>query len=358
MSGRKRTLLVTGGAGFIGGALCRRLVAGGTWRVVNVDKLTYCGNLSSLSGLERSPNYSFHRADVADGEAMLALMRSEDADSVVHLAAETHVDRSIAGSEPFLQSNVIGTARLIEAALRHRDRLDGERREAFRFLHLSTDEVFGDAGDEGAPFVETSRYAPSSPYAASKAASDHLVRAWQRTYGLPALIANSSNNYGPWQHPEKLIPLMIVNAIRGLKLPVYGDGANVRDWLFVDDHAEALEALLRRGRVGQTYLVGARNERSNIAIVERICDRLDTRRPLAGGRSRRDLIAFVDDRPGHDRRYAVDPSKIEVELGWRPQTGFGEGLDRTIDWYLDNEGWWRSLQLPGVPDVTADGHTQ
>ena len=355
MTDHSQTLLVTGGAGFIGGAVCRRLVARGGWRIISVDKLTYCGNLVSLSDLGGSAAYTFHRADVCDAATMLAIMRSEDVDLVMHLAAETHVDRSIDASDPFLQTNVIGTSRLLEAARTYRDSLNHIRKGAFRFLHVSTDEVFGDAGEAGPPFNEETRYAPSSPYAASKAASDHLVRAWCRTYDIPVLIANASNTYGPWQYPEKLIPLMVINAIEGRSLPIYGDGGNVRDWLFVDDHAAALEVVLRYGRVGESYLVGARNQRSNVEMVELICERLDARRPLDSGRPRRELITFVSDRPGHDRRYAVDPSKIEGELGWQPQVGFEEGLDRTIDWYLDNADWWRSLRLAGVEASAAVG---
>jgi dTDP-glucose 4,6-dehydratase len=335
------TVLVTGGAGFIGSAVCRHLVAGGAWRVVNVDKLTYAAGLEALESTAGSPAYRFYRGDVCDEAAMLEIMRRERVDAVMHLAAETHVDRSIARSEHFVEANVVGTARLLDAALRYRDSVPAERQGAFRFHHVSTDEVFGDAGDGGRAFSEASAYAPSSPYAATKAAADHLVRAWHRTYGLPVVISNSTNSYGPYQHPEKLIPLMIANGIEGRKLPVYGDGANVRDWLFVEDHARALERVLSGGEVGETYLIGGRSERSNIEVVERICDFIDARLPI--GRPRRELIAFVEDRPGHDRRYSANPSKIERELGWRPETGFEEGLARTIDWYLANRDWWRRL---------------
>jgi dTDP-glucose 4,6-dehydratase len=339
----RRTVLVTGGAGFIGSAVCRRLVASGHWRVVNVDALTYCASLAAVESVAGAEGYVFHRADIRDEEQMVEIMRRERVDAVMHLAAETHVDRSIARSELFVDTNVLGTARLLNAALRHRDSLPADRQERYRFHHVSTDEVFGDAGADGAAFSEATPYSPSSPYAASKAASDHLVRAWHRTYGLPVLLSNSTNSYGPWQYPEKLIPLMIAHAIEERPMPVYGDGANVRDWLYVEDHARALERVLIEGAVGETYLVGARSERSNIDVVQRICDLVDARRPLGSGRSRRDLIAFVEDRPGHDRRYSADPSKIERELGWRPETGFEEGLERTVDWYLANEAWWRPL---------------
>ncbi|HEX9933015.1 MAG TPA: dTDP-glucose 4,6-dehydratase [Allosphingosinicella sp.] len=339
----RRTVLVTGGAGFIGSAVCRHLASSGRWCVVNVDALTYCGSLAALDEIAEEDAYSFHRADIRDEEAMLAIMRRERIDAVMHLAAETHVDRSIARSAPFVETNVLGTARLLDACLRYRDSLPVELQAPFRFHHVSTDEVFGDAGADGAAFSETTPYAPSSPYAASKAASDHLVRAWHRTYGLPVVLSNSTNSYGPWQYPEKLIPLMIGHAIEERPMPVYGDGGNVRDWLFVEDHARALERVLADGAVGETYIVGARSERSNVEVVERICDLIDARRPLGSGASRRSLIAFVEDRPGHDRRYSADPSKIERELGWRSEVGFEQGLARTVDWYLANEGWWRPL---------------
>ena len=336
-------MLVTGGAGFVGSAVCRHLINTGRYRVINADKLTYCGNLGSLRSIVDSPSYRFEQADIADGGAMRALMLDESVDAVIHLAAETHVDRSIAQADPFIGTNVVGTSRLLDATLAYWRALPPGRREAFRFHHVSTDEVFGDAGEHGPPFTETSPYAPSSPYAASKAGSDHLVRAWHRTYGLPVVISNSSNNYGPFQYPEKLVPLMILAAIEGRTLPVYGDGGNVRDWLHVDDHAHGLELVLRHGAVAETYLIGGSAERRNIEVVERLCDLIDERQPLAGGRRRRELIAFVVDRPGHDRRYAVDPSKVERALGWRPKRSFEEGLAQTVDWYLANEDWWRRL---------------
>lgn len=339
----RRNILVTGGAGFIGSALCRHLVRAGH-RVVNVDKLTYAGCPESLRVIENSPGYRFYRADICDQAAILDILRREGVDAIMHLAAESHVDRSIDGPAVFLETNVTGTFRLLDAALTYWRELRAEDRLRFRFHHVSTDEVFGDLPFDEGIFTEETPYAPSSPYSASKAASDHLVRAWHHTYGLPIVLSNCSNNYGPYHFPEKLIPLVILNALEGLPLPVYGKGANVRDWLFVEDHAAALEAVMTRGRLGESYNVGGRAERTNLAVVEAICDLLDDRRPLPGGRCRSDLITFVEDRPGHDRRYAIDPSKIERELGWRPQETFETGLARTIDWYLDNEWWWRPIR--------------
>jgi dTDP-glucose 4,6-dehydratase len=334
-------ILVTGGAGFIGSAVCRHMVAAGH-HVVNVDKLTYAGNLESLKALEGNPGYTFHRADICDEQAMLDILRAEQIDRIMHLAAESHVDRSIDGPAVFLETNVMGTFRLLDAALRHwRER--GEP-EGFRFHHISTDEVFGDLPFDEGVFTEETPYAPSSPYSASKAASDHFVRAWHETYGLPVVLSNCSNNYGPYHFPEKLVPLVILNGVEGKPLPVYGKGANVRDWLYVDDHARALELVIMSGRIGDSYNVGGRAERTNLEVVETICDILDRKRPLPDGRSRRTLINFVDDRPGHDRRYAIDPSKIERELGWRAAESFETGLAKTIDWYLGNEWWWRPIR--------------
>ncbi len=334
-------ILVTGGAGFIGSAVCRHLVDSGH-HVVNVDKLTYAGNLESLKALEGNSSYSFHRADICDEQAILAILRSERIDKIMHLAAESHVDRSIDGPAVFLETNVMGTFRMLDAALAWwRER---GRPEDFRFHHISTDEVFGDLPFDEGVFTEETPYAPSSPYSASKAASDHLVRAWHETYGLPVVLSNCSNNYGPYHFPEKLVPLVILNGLEGRALPVYGKGANVRDWLYVDDHARALETIIMTGKVGDSYNVGGRAERTNLEVVETICDLLDQRRPLADGRRRRSLIEFVADRPGHDRRYAIDPAKIENELGWRAQESFETGLARTIDWYLDNEWWWRPIR--------------
>jgi dTDP-glucose 4,6-dehydratase len=338
-----KRILVTGGAGFIGSAVCRHLVASG-YHVVNVDKLTYAGNLDSLHDVLARPNYSFWQLDISDDTALLDILRRERIEAIMHLAAESHVDRSIDGPAAFLETNVVGTFRLLNAALAYWRELQPEKRQDFRFHHVSTDEVFGDLPFDQGIFTEDTPYAPSSPYSASKAASDHFVRAWHETYGLPVVLSNCSNNYGPYHFPEKLVPLVILNALEGLPLPVYGQGANVRDWLFVDDHARALELVLTRGAVGESYNVGGRAERTNLKVVETICDILDAKRPLAGGGSRRSLIRFVSDRPGHDRRYAIDPAKIERELGWRAQESFESGLDKTIDWYLQNEWWWRPIR--------------
>lgn len=336
-------ILVTGGAGFIGSAVVRRLVASGQ-RVVTLDKLTYSGSLTSLREVEGSALHRFVEGDIGDQALVGALLRDEDIGGVMHLAAESHVDRSIDGPGVFIETNVVGTYRLLQAALDYWRTLKGARKDAFRFHHISTDEVFGDLPFDRGFFTEETPYAPSSPYSASKAASDHLVRAWHHTYGLPVVLSNCSNNYGPYHFPEKLIPLVILNALGGRPLPVYGKGENVRDWLFVEDHAAALETIFRTGAVGESYNVGGRAERTNLQVVEAICDALDDRRPLAGGRPRRDLIEFVTDRPGHDRRYAIDCSRIERELGWRPSVDFEQGLAQTIDWYLDNSWWWQPLR--------------
>jgi dTDP-glucose 4,6-dehydratase len=336
-------ILVTGGAGFIGSAVCRHLVAGGS-RVVNLDKLTYAGNLASLAELEGQPNYRFVQGDIADADAVGALLREERVGGIMHLAAESHVDRSIDGPADFIETNIVGTFRLLEAALGYWKTLSGAEAEAFRFHHVSTDEVFGDLPFDEGVFREDTPYDPSSPYSASKAASDHLVRAWHHTYGLPVVVSNCSNNYGPFHFPEKLIPLVILNALHERPLPVYGEGANVRDWLYVDDHARALEAVITKGRPGETYLIGGRAERTNLQVVEAICDLLDAKRPRGSGERYRGLIEFVTDRPGHDRRYAIDPSKIESELGWAAEESFETGLSKTIDWYLAREDWWRPLR--------------
>ena len=343
MSTGVERILVTGGAGFIGGAVIRRLVGKG-YRVVNVDKLTYSGNLDSLKEVEGQPNYRFLQADICDPDAIASLLADEAIEAVMHLAAESHVDRSIDGPAAFVETNVVGTFRLLDTALVHWRSLDEEGRKRFRFHHVSTDEVFGDLPFDGSCFSEKTPYAPSSPYSASKAASDHFARAWLATYGLPVVLSNCSNNYGPYHFPEKLIPLAILNAIEGKPLPVYGRGDNVRDWLHVDDHAEALELVLTGGRIGESYNVGGRAERSNLQVVETICDLLDERRPLVDGRSHRSLISFVDDRPGHDRRYAIDPAKIERELGWKASRDFETGLAETVDWFLTNEWWWRPIR--------------
>ncbi|HEU0134161.1 MAG TPA: dTDP-glucose 4,6-dehydratase [Allosphingosinicella sp.] len=337
-------ILVTGGAGFIGSALCRHLVATGRYRVVNLDKLTYAGNLDSLKEIEGSADYRFVQGDIGDQPAVRELLAAETIDIVMHLAAESHVDRSIDGPEAFIDTNIVGTFRLLNAALEHWRGLPEDRRARFRFHHVSTDEVFGDLPLDEGVFTEDTPYAPSSPYSASKAASDHLVRAWHETYGLPVVLSNCSNNYGPYHFPEKLIPLVILNALEGKKLPVYGKGENVRDWLYVDDHVRALELVATTGKVGESYNVGGRAERTNLEVVETICDLLDARQPLPGGEARRSLIEFVKDRPGHDRRYAIDPSKIENELGWAASESFESGLGRTIDWYLSNDWWWRPIR--------------
>ena len=336
-----RTILVTGGVGFIGGAVVRQLIAGGD-RVVNLDKLTYAASPTALATVEGHANYAFVHADVGDRAAVARVFRGHAPEAVLHLAAETHVDRSIDGPADFVATNIVGTQVLLDAALEHWSALAGEARKRFRFVHVSTDEVFGSLGPTGA-FTESSPYAPNSPYAASKAAADHLARAWHATYGLPVIVTNCSNNYGPYQFPEKLIPLMIIKAERGEKLPVYGDGQQVRDWLHVADHARALRVILTQGRPGESYNVGARCERANLSIVEAICDRLDDKRPLKDGQKRRSLIQFVTDRPGHDRRYAMNPDKIERELDWRPQLPFDQGLAETVDWYLLNAAWWQNL---------------
>jgi len=337
-------VVVTGGAGFIGSALCRHLVAERGWQVVNVDKLTYAANLSSLAAIADHPNYSFVEADICDHVALGELFQTHSPDAILHLAAESHVDRSITGSAEFIRTNVIGTYTLLEAARGHWQRLSGEKRKAFRFLHVSTDEVYGSLGDTGL-FTEQTAYDPRSPYSASKASSDHLVMAWHETYGLPTLLSNCSNNYGPYHLPEKLIPLVILNALQGQPIPVYGDGTNIRDWLYVDDHVRALVMILAKGRIGETYNVGGRNERTNLRVVQRICDLVDRHAgPLPRIRSRRALISFVSDRLGHDKRYAIDAAKLETELGWQAQETFDTGLEKTILWYLANEEWWRPLR--------------
>ena len=339
-----RTVLVTGGAGFIGSAVCRHLIGRGDTRVINLDKLTYAGNPASLRTIERSPLYHLVEGDIGDARLLADLLRAMRPDAIMHLAAESHVDRSIDGPGAFVETNVVGTFRLLSAALDYWRGLPNAEQAAFRFHHVSTDEVFGDLPFDSGIFTEETPYDPSSPYSASKAASDHFVRAWHATYGLPVVLSNCSNNYGPYHFPEKLIPLVILNALEGKTLPVYGCGANVRDWLHVEDHARALDLVVRKGRVGESYNVGGREERTNLQVVEAICDLLDARVPLAGEGSRRELIRFVTDRPGHDRRYAIDPSKIERELGWRAQESFASGLARTVDWYLDNRWWWGPIR--------------
>ena len=335
-----RNVLVTGGAGFIGSAVCRHLVGEGV-NVLNLDALTYAGNLKSLAVIDNAPNYRFAKINVCDRRAVSEAMQAFEPDHVIHLAAESHVDRSITGSNAFIETNIIGTFSLLEAARGYWLDLKRGKRDAFRFLHVSTDEVYGSLGDDGF-FSETTAYDPSSPYSASKAASDHLVSAWARTYGFPAVISNCSNNYGPYHFPEKLIPLIILNAIHGEKLPVYGEGANIRDWLYVEDHARALDLIAKRGRIGEKYNVGGRNERRNIDVVRRICAILDKLRPIE--RPYETLIEFVADRPGHDLRYAIDATKLELEVGWKALETFDTGIEKTVRWYLANEWWWRPLR--------------
>jgi dTDP-glucose 4,6-dehydratase len=331
-------ILVTGGAGFIGSAVVRRAVAEGH-AVVNVDALTYAACLENVAPAADSPLYAFEKADIREPEALARIFRDHKPDAVMHLAAESHVDRSIDGPRAFIETNVTGTFNLLQAARAHWESLG--KPETFRFHHVSTDEVYGSLGPEG-KFTEETPYAPRSPYSASKAASDHLVRAWHETYGLPVVITNCSNNYGPYHFPEKLIPVIILNALAGRPIPIYGSGENVRDWLYVEDHAEALLLVLRRGAVGRSYNIGGENEATNLQIARRICAILDARRPEGAPHER--LITFVADRPGHDLRYAIDPGRIREELGWRPSVTLDEGLEKTVDWYLENRAWWQALQ--------------
>jgi dTDP-glucose 4,6-dehydratase len=334
-------VIITGGAGFIGSALVRHLVLERGYQVLNIDALTYAGNLASLTPVDGRPNYQFLHANICDRAAMEGAFAEFRPDRVMHLAAESHVDRSITAAADFIETNVIGTFTLLETARSYWAALEAAEKDAFRFLHVSTDEVYGSLGDEGL-FREDTPYDPSSPYSASKASSDHLAKAWQRTYGLPVVVSNCSNNYGPYHFPEKLIPLTILNALAGERLPVYGKGENIRDWLFVEDHARALDLIAERGRVGETYNVGGRNERRNIDVVRQICHALDALVP--GNRPREELIEFVTDRPGHDARYAIDASKLEGELGWRARENFDTGIAKTVQWYLDNDWWWRPLR--------------
>ena len=331
-------ILVTGGAGFIGSNLVRALICEHGHEVLNVDALTYAGNLASLADLVGNPRHRFARADICDAAAMQKLFAEFQPDWVMHLAAESHVDRSIDGPGAFIQTNVVGTFTLLQAARAHLEKLSGPARERFRFLHVSTDEVYGSLG-AGGLFTEETPYDPHSPYSASKASGDHLARAWADTYGLPVLVTNCSNNYGPFQFPEKLIPVVILKALRGDPIPVYGRGENIRDWLYVGDHCEALHAVIARGRIGQTYNIGGNNERRNIEVVRLICALLDELRPRPDGRAYADQIAFVADRPGHDLRYAIDATKIRRELGWTPRQDHVSGFRQTVQWYLDNAAW-------------------
>lgn len=334
-------VIVTGGAGFIGSALVRHLVLDKGYEVLTIDALTYAGNLASLKSVGGHNNHQFLQADIRDAAAMQAAIADFQPDRIMHLAAESHVDRSITGAADFVTTNVVGTFTLLEAARNYWNQLAEPQKSTFRFHHVSTDEVYGSLGEEGL-FEETTPYDPSSPYSASKAASDHLAKAWYRTYGLPVVVSNCSNNYGPFHFPEKLIPLTILNALDGRALPVYGKGENIRDWLFVEDHASALDLIITKGRPGETYNVGGRNERRNIDVVHRICDVLD--RLVPANRPRRELVTFVTDRPGHDARYAIDATKLESELGWKATENFDSGIEKTVQWYLGNEWWWRPLK--------------
>lgn len=335
-------ILVTGGAGFIGSALVRHLISESEHEVLNLDKLTYAGVLESLQDVAKNARYRFVQGDICDSELVGRLLTEFQPDVIAHLAAESHVDRSIDGPSEFIQTNVVGTFAMLQQALEYWQGLPAERQASFRFHHISTDEVFGSLGEDGY-FVETTPYDPRSPYSASKAASDHLVRAWGHTYGLPVLVTNCSNNYGPYHFPEKLIPLIIIRAMSGEALPVYGDGSNVRDWLFVEDHAQALRKVFEAGVPGETYNIGGDSERRNIDVVRAICAALDTRSPRNDGKSYAEQITFVADRPGHDQRYAIDASKIKRELGWQPEVGFEEGVARTVEWYLSRRDWWEPI---------------
>lgn len=342
MTNRHKKIAVTGGAGFIGSAVVRQLIANAGTDVLNIDVLTYAGNLASLKDVESNPRYRFSCTDICDRPAITTLFADFEPDAIIHLAAESHVDRSIEGPAEFVRTNVLGTATMLQAATEYWQGLTGDEKADFRFHHVSTDEVFGALGDTGF-FSETTPYDPRSPYSSSKAGSDHLVSAWHHTYGLPTVLTNCSNNYGHFQFPEKLIPLVTIKALQGAPLPVYGTGSNVRDWLFVDDHAEAIRLVLEQGRINEAYLVGGHSERTNLEVVETICDLLDTMKPRSDGQSYRSQISFVSDRPGHDFRYAIDCSKIERELGWKPRESFDTGMKRTIAWYLDNADWWQPI---------------
>lgn len=335
-----KKILVTGGAGFIGSAVIRQFINDTDASVVNVDKLTYAGNLQSLASVSDNPRYRFEKVDICDAAEVARVFREHQPDAVMHLAAESHVDRSISGPAAFIQTNIVGTYTLLEAAREYWNGLDGARKAAFRFHHISTDEVYGSLGETGF-FTEETTYEPNSPYSASKASSDHLVRAWHHTYGLPVVTTNCSNNYGPYHFPEKLIPLVILNAVAGKPLPIYGKGDNIRDWLYVDDHARALRLVLERGKLGETYNIGGWNEKTNLEVVQSICAILDDLHPQ--GAPHRKLITYVADRPGHDKRYAIDANKIARDLGWKPQENFESGLRKTVEWYLHNADWVRGV---------------
>jgi dTDP-glucose 4,6-dehydratase len=353
-----KTVLVTGGAGFIGSAVVRLLIAETDVRVVNLDKMTYAASGTALRTVEASDRYAFEKVDIRDAAELKRVFETHDPDAVMHLAAESHVDRSIDGPEDFIQTNIVGTFRLLQAARQHHAGLDGARAAAFRFHHISTDEVFGSLANDGSMFTEETAYDPRSPYSASKASSDHLVRSWGETFKLPVVLSNCSNNYGPYHFPEKLIPLMIIKGLNGEPLPVYGDGSNVRDWLYVEDHARALWTVLSKGEAGESYNIGGHNEMTNLSVVEIICDLLDRHAaPLPGGTPRRELITFVTDRPGHDFRYAIDAAKIDRELGWTPRETFESGIEKTVQWYLANQDWWRPLtERHGLARVGTAGN--
>jgi dTDP-glucose 4,6-dehydratase len=351
-------VLVTGGAGFIGSNFILEWIRATHSSVINIDLLTYAGNPANLSALEGDARYLLEVGDICDTERVASLLLAHQPRAIIHFAAESHVDRSIASPEQFIRANVLGTQVLLEQARRYWSELDTADRSAFRFLHVSTDEVYGSLAPDAPPFRETSAYAPNSPYAASKAASDHLARAYHHTWGLPVLTTNCSNNYGPFQFPEKLIPLMILNALEDKPLPVYGDGGNVRDWLFVEDHCSAIRAVLANGRIGETYNIGGNSERRNLDVVHTICDLVDEMRPGPLASSRRGLVSFVKDRPGHDRRYAIDASKIERELGWKPTEGFECGLRKTVRWYLDHPQWVESVRTGAYLDWIRKNYTE
>lgn len=357
-----KTIFITGGAGFIGSAVTRYLINNTQYSVINIDKLTYAGNLSTLKSVKYNPRYFFERVDICDVEKISELLKQYQPDAIMHLAAETHVDRSIDNADKFIQTNIVGTYTLLEATRYYYQELDEHKKAGFRFHHISTDEVFGDLKSAVDFFTEFSPYAPSSPYSASKAAADHLVRAWHRTYGLPIILTNCSNNYGAFQFPEKLIPLIIINAIHGKKLPIYGNGSQVRDWLFVDDHARALYLVLKQGKIGESYNIGGHYQKTNLEVVQTICAILDELKPIEQNlnvqniQSYADLIEFVADRPGHDQRYAIDTGKIQHELGWQPIETFESGIRKTVEWYLQNEQWWKNIYIKdsggrlGVPN--------
>lgn len=342
-------VIVTGGAGFIGSAVIRNLIRDTDWSVVNVDKLTYAGHLSSVADISDDDRYRFEQADIADGDAMARIFADHRPQAVLHLAAESHVDRSIDSAAPFIETNIVGTFTLLETARAYLQTLSDLERENFRFVSVSTDEVYGALGTEGS-FTEKTPYDPSSPYSASKASADHLVRAWHRTYGLPVIVTNCSNNYGPYQFPEKLIPVIVRSAVAGQALPVYGTGQNVRDWIYVDDHADAMIEILTRGRPGESYNIGSRAEHTNLEIITSICRILDDLRPQSTHRPHESLISFVTDRPGHDFRYSIDPHKVEAEIGWTPKLTFEAGLRKTVEWYLANEEWSRSATGEAAPN--------